>query len=247
MRLLRTRVLVLLVDDSATQGQRSAHALEAAGFRVRLAANGREALDQARRWRPDVIVSDVLMPIMDGFALCREVRRDDDLKDVPLVLHTMTYLDPRDEEFGLGLGATRFVLKPSDSAQLVAEVRAVLDAGHVANRAQAAVDDQTFLIGYSERLAAKLEDKVAELEEAYRLLERQSEEKLQQAQQEIAERTRAEEAIRQSEARKAAILEAALDCIVTIDHTGGSPSSTRPPSAPSGIAGPTFWVKSWPS
>jgi diguanylate cyclase (GGDEF)-like protein/PAS domain S-box-containing protein len=216
----RTRALVLLVDDSATQGQRSALALETAGFRVRLATNGREAMDQARRWRPDVIVSDLLMPIMDGFALCREVRRDDDLKDVPLVLHTMTYLDPRDEEFGLGIGATRFLLKSSDPAQLVAEVRAALDAGHIANRAQATVDDQTFLTGYSQRLAAKLEDKVAELEDAYRLLERKSEEKLQQAQQEIAEHARAEEAMRQSEARKAAILEAALDCIVTIDQDG---------------------------
>src|SRR6266702_471088 len=82
----RARALVLLVDDSPTQGQRAAQALEAAGFRVRRATNGREAMDEARRWHPDVIVSDVLMPIMDGFALCREVRRDEALKMVPLVL-----------------------------------------------------------------------------------------------------------------------------------------------------------------
>jgi PAS domain S-box-containing protein len=219
MDMPRSRALVLLVEDSATQSQRSAQALEAAGFRVRLATNGRDALDQARRWRPNVIVSDVLMPIMDGFALCREVRRDDDLGQIPLVLHTMTFVDPRDEEFGLGLGATRFVLKSADPADLVAEVRSVLDAGHVSDL-PAVVDDRGFLTGYSERLAAKLEDKVAELEQAYRLLEQQSQEKLRLAQAEIQQRTHAEGLIRQSEARKAAILETALDAIITIDQDG---------------------------
>jgi signal transduction histidine kinase len=197
----RARALVLLVDDSPTQGQRAAQALEVAGFRVRRATNGREAMDEARRWHPDVIVSDVLMPIMDGFALCREVRRDEALKMVPLVLHTMTFVDPRDEEFGLGLGATRFMLKSTDPAPLVAEVRSVLEAGHMTNRAQTALDDERFLAGYSERMAAKLEEKVAELEDAYRLLEQQSLEKLRLAQLEIAQRTHAEEMIRQSEAQ----------------------------------------------
>src|SRR5437870_2744426 len=107
----RPGALVLLVDGSATQAQQWTPTLRAAGFRVCLAVNGRAAMDQARRWRPDVIVSDVLMPVMDGFALCRELRRDNDLMRTPLVLHTTTYLDPHDEEFALGLGATRFVLK----------------------------------------------------------------------------------------------------------------------------------------
>jgi len=220
MQVGRTRSVVLVVDDSATQGQRSAQELEAAGFRVRTAVNGRDALEQARRWRPDVIVSDVLMPVMDGFALCREVRRDQTLAHVPLILHTMTYLDPRDEEFALGLGATRFVLKPSDPRQLVAEVYAALGTGHTPIASATAVDEQAFLKGYSERLAAKLEDKVAELEHAYRELEFQSQEELRRAQQELVERTRTENAIRQSDAVKGAIFAATLDCVVTIDDAG---------------------------
>ena len=56
--------------------KRAAQTLEAVGYRVQLASNGRDALVQARRWHPDVILSDVLMPVMDGFALCRELRRD---------------------------------------------------------------------------------------------------------------------------------------------------------------------------
>jgi diguanylate cyclase (GGDEF)-like protein/PAS domain S-box-containing protein len=177
VELARTRALVLLVDDSATQAQRSSDALEAAGFRVRLAANGREALQDARRSRPDVIVSDVLMPVMDGFALCREVRREPALARVPIVLHTMTFLDPRDEEFALGLGATRFVLKPTDPADMVAEVRAALAAGPALIKVSppaSAVEDNAFLQDYNQRLAAKLEEKVAELEDAYHLLEQQS-------------------------------------------------------------------------
>lgn len=220
MEVSRTRALVLLVDDSPTQGQRSAHALEAAGYRVRLASNGRDALEQTRRWRPDVIVSDVLMPVMDGFALCRELRRDTDLARVPLILHTMTYIDQRDEEFALGLGATRFVLKPSDPTQLVEEVRAALATAHLPKTPIGAVNDDAFLKGYSQRLAAKLEDKVLELEQAYRELELQTQEKLRHAELELAERARAEQVIRQTEARAAAVLEAALDCIVTIDHAG---------------------------
>jgi len=175
VELARTRSLVLLVDDSPTQSRRSAEALEVAGFRVRLARNGREALEDARRWRPDVIVSDVLMPVMDGFALCREVRREPALARVPIVLHTMTFLDPRDEEFALGLGATRFVLKPTNPADLVAEVRAALSAGPAnVSPSDSTVEDNAFLQGYNQRLAAKLEEKVAELEDAYKRLEQQS-------------------------------------------------------------------------
>ena len=175
MDLARTRALVLLVDDSPTQALRSAEALETAGFRVRLASNGREALEDALRWRPDVIVSDVLMPVMDGFALCREVRREPALARVPIVLHTMTFLDPRDEEFALGLGATRFVLKPTNPADLVAEVRAALSAAPTGVSPPATTDeDNAFLQSYNQRLAAKLEEKVAELEDAYHRLEQQS-------------------------------------------------------------------------
>src|SRR5690349_16150129 len=159
MTVQRTRSVVLLVDDSPTQARRAAQALEAAGFRVQLANNGREALEKARYWRPDVIVSDILMPVMDGFALCREVRRDAAVGDVPIVLHTITYIDAKDEEFARALGATRFVLKPTDPADLVDEVREALATGHVTDQAAPTVDNEAFLQGYSERLAAKLEDK----------------------------------------------------------------------------------------
>src|SRR5262245_27280072 len=66
----RSRALILLVDDSQTQALVMSQALQSAGFRSRVAHNGVEALEEARKWRPDLIISDVLMPEMDGFALC---------------------------------------------------------------------------------------------------------------------------------------------------------------------------------
>src|SRR3981081_2004740 len=89
----------------------------------------------------------------------------------------MTFLDPRDEEFALGLGATRFVLKPTNPDDLVAEVRTALAAGPTLIKVSppaSSVEDNAFLQGYNQRLAAKLEEKVAELEDAYHRLEQQS-------------------------------------------------------------------------
>lgn len=170
MTVQRSRSLVLLVDDSPTQARRNSLVLEAAGFRVQLANNGREALEKARRWHPDVIVSDILMPVMDGFSLCREVRKDAEMGEVPIVLHTLTYVDSKDEELALAVGATRFVLKSSDPAYLVDEVKQALAGGHAREQAAAVMDNEAFLQGYSERLAAKLEDKVTELEAANKWL-----------------------------------------------------------------------------
>jgi signal transduction histidine kinase len=186
MTVQRSRSLVLLVDDSPTQARRTSLVLEAAGFRVQLANNGREALEKARRWRPDVIVSDILMPVMDGFSLCREVRKDTEVGEVPIVLHTLTYVDSKDEELALAVGATRFVLKSSDPADLVDEVKQALAGGHARDQAAETLDNEAFLRGYSERLAAKLEDKVTELEAANQRLE-----------QRVRERTRELEAANQ--------------------------------------------------
>ncbi|MBI4505632.1 MAG: response regulator [Chloroflexi bacterium] len=180
MNAQRSRALVMVVDDSTTQAQKMAQALEAAGFRTRLAQNGRDALEQARRWRPDVIVSDILMPVMDGFALCREVRRDPELAQVPVVLYTITYVDPKDEEFARGIGASRFLVKPKDPEALVQEIRMALANGHTASATAPAGpgDEAAFVAAYSERLAAKLEEKITDLEAANRQLSQHYEEAL---------------------------------------------------------------------
>jgi CheY-like chemotaxis protein len=89
------------------------------GHEVVSVRNGQEALDAARANRFDVIVSDLLMPRMDGFQLIRELREDPQLSDIPIVIYTATYTDAKDEALVYRLGADRFLIKPADSEDLL--------------------------------------------------------------------------------------------------------------------------------
>ena len=129
----RTRIevrmsAILIVDDLEQNRYLLRAMLTASGDEVLEAANGAEALELARRTRPDLIISDILMPQMDGFALCRECKRDEQLRDIPFVFYTATYTDPRDEALALQLGAARFIIKPVESEDFIAIVREVLQA-----------------------------------------------------------------------------------------------------------------------
>ena len=91
-----TALHILIAEDSATQAQRLQHILEQHGYRVTAAANGRLALEAAQRSKPALIISDVIMPEMNGYELCGRVKADTRLSDVPVVLVT-TLSDPHDE------------------------------------------------------------------------------------------------------------------------------------------------------
>src|SRR6185437_6161101 len=99
--------------------------LERQGYQVTVAANGRLALEAAQRAKPVLIISDVVMPEMDGYELCSRVKADASLRDVPVVLVT-TLSDPHDVIRGLECRADNFILKPYDSDQLVHRVQFVL-------------------------------------------------------------------------------------------------------------------------
>jgi DNA-binding response OmpR family regulator len=120
-----TKQHILIAEDSATQAQRLQHILEQQGYRVTAAANGRLALQAARRDRPALIISDVIMPEMNGYELCRQVKADTRLGDVPVVLVT-TLSDPHDVIRGLECRADNFILKPYDASQLLHRITFVL-------------------------------------------------------------------------------------------------------------------------
>jgi CheY-like chemotaxis protein len=100
-----------VVVDDVEEGRYLLRAiLQGSGYRVTMAGNGQAALEAARKDPPDVIVSDVLMPKMDGFALCRAWMLDATLKDIPFLFYSATYTHPEDVTLALDMGAMRYLI-----------------------------------------------------------------------------------------------------------------------------------------
>ena len=119
------RLEILIAEDSPTQAQRLRHILEQQGYVVTVAANGRLALEEAQRLKPALIISDVVMPEMDGYELCRQLKASPNLEDVPLILVT-TLSDPQDVIRGLECRADNFIIKPYEERYLLSRIQFVL-------------------------------------------------------------------------------------------------------------------------
>jgi DNA-binding response OmpR family regulator len=113
---------ILLVEDDASVREAVTMALEGDGHRVSTAAAGDEAIERWRQVRPDLVLLDVMLPVMDGFEVCRRIRAFD---QVPIILLTAR-ADPIDVVVGLESGADDYVTKPFETRVLLARVRAVL-------------------------------------------------------------------------------------------------------------------------
>ena len=96
---------ILIVDDIEENRYMLESLIKGFGFKPISASNGAEALGLALSNPPDIIISDILMPVMDGYTLCREWKKDKVLKNIPFVFYTATYTHPKDEEFAMNLGA----------------------------------------------------------------------------------------------------------------------------------------------
>jgi two-component system, sensor histidine kinase and response regulator len=118
-------VRILIAEDSPTQAQRLRHILEQQGYEVGVAANGRLALAMAPQFAPALIITDVVMPEMDGYELSRQIKTDPKLGNTPIILVT-TLSDPQDVIRGLECRADNFILKPYDERDLLARVQYVL-------------------------------------------------------------------------------------------------------------------------
>ncbi|MBL9147420.1 MAG: response regulator [Phycisphaerae bacterium] len=162
---------ILIADDRAENRYLLEQILQSAGHSVTSTADGAAFLDEARRQRYDLFVSDILMPGMDGFALCRALKSDPTLASVPFVFYTATYTDPKDEQFALSLGADRFLVKPVEPDTLIAIVEELGAAP--ARRAAARTEsgsETVFLQQYNRTLIEKLESKMLELEKTHAAL-----------------------------------------------------------------------------
>jgi len=194
---------VLVVDDKEDNLYLLRALLEGHKYEVVTAGQGADALEKARQNPPDLIISDILMPVMDGFALCREWKKDERLKAIPFVFYTATYTDERDREFALSLGADRFIVKPEEPDAFMTIIRSTIrqvenkltapakpTVGTAARRSTEVPgeEDVVTLKQYNEALIRRVEAKMAQLEQAKRDLE-----------QELDERRRTEQALRASE------------------------------------------------
>jgi len=158
---------ILIVDDQKVNRDLLEAYLAEFNHQVVSVANGKEALDQLRGQRFDIIISDILMPGMDGFQLCRSVKKDINLKVIPFVFCTATYGEREDEELALRLGADKFLRKPIDPDELNEIIdrlaRENEERGIELSVKEPENGKEVFKL-YNERLIHKLEEKVVELE-----------------------------------------------------------------------------------
>jgi two-component system sensor histidine kinase/response regulator len=118
-------VKILVAEDSRTQAEQLSHSLTSEGYHVRIAGNGIEALALARKDRPGLIISDVMMPLMDGYEMCRTIKEDSSLRGIPVIILT-SLSDPRDVLLGIEAGVDYYVTKPWSGDSLLTTIRKVL-------------------------------------------------------------------------------------------------------------------------
>ncbi len=116
---------ILIVDDEQDILELIRHTLNKEGFEVHVAVNGQQAIEKAKKLLPDLILMDVMMPVMDGMEACRLIKDDASIKDIPIV-----FLTARSEEFaelaGFEAGADDYIAKPIRSRVLLSRIKAIL-------------------------------------------------------------------------------------------------------------------------
>ncbi|MEH6812753.1 MAG: EAL domain-containing protein [Motiliproteus sp.] len=118
---------ILVVDDESFTLELLRIQLQDAGYLVSTADNGKVALDKIHRSPPDLVISDILMPVMDGFGLCRQLRAEPELRALPIIFYSSHFLDPEDQKLAFRLGVSHYLISPQDFPHLLDTVDAVLN------------------------------------------------------------------------------------------------------------------------
>jgi len=170
------------------------------GYNVISAVNGKDALEKLQAEKEiDLIISDILMPVMDGFMFCENVKRDEKLRNIPFVFSTASFIEEKDEALALKLGAKKFIRKPfepSEFLELVQELLKDVDNGKIKRQEISLKNGNEVNRLYNERLVEKLEKKVLALEN------------------EITERKQAEEALQRSSSLLSSVIESPENIII---------------------------------
>jgi PAS domain S-box-containing protein/putative nucleotidyltransferase with HDIG domain len=165
---------ILIVDDREENLYLLETLLKGSGYEVISAKDGLEALAKLKEEPIDLIISDILMPRMDGFQLCRECNKDDSLKKMPFIFYTATYTDKKDEEFALSLGADRFIVKPQEPEIFLKLLKEAIEEhkkGALVAPKEPIKEEEIFFEKYNKRLVHKLEKKMLDLKKSNRAIQ----------------------------------------------------------------------------
>src|SRR3990170_2640555 len=196
----------LVVDDNVPDRKILRANLEHHGYEVIEAEDGQAGLEEAHRQKPDLIISDALMPKMDGFQFLRAVKNEDPLKSIPFVFYSAVYTGYKEAELAIALGAEAFIIKPKDPEEFWTELCDVLDDYHQQKEKPLAPklieQEKEYLTKYSHIVATKLEETVHKLT------------------REIEERKKAEEALWKTTSRLESLVKASPLAIISLDTQG---------------------------
>jgi CheY-like chemotaxis protein len=155
---------VLILDDVATARKLLRAQLEREGLFVVEAKDGVQGLAKLNAGKIDAVIADVFMQGMDGYRFCHEVRQNEQLRNLPIIIYTATYTSGEDEKLSRDLGADKYLRKPASSKELLQALHEVT-AGKQDTLSKVPLAETDLLKQYSERLVAKLEEKNNELAE----------------------------------------------------------------------------------
>jgi len=158
---------ILVVEDTEDARILLVDQLEVQGYEVDSAVNGSDALEKALASPPGMIISDILMPEMDGFEFCKKVKKSQQLSNIPFVFYTATYTEKVDQEFALALGAVRFIIKPEEPGELLKIINEVINENEnqdFVNIKQVQIDDTEIEAQHVDALSRKLDKKIDDLE-----------------------------------------------------------------------------------
>ena len=228
---------ILIVEDSPTQAEKLKFILEMEDYQVSIARNGKEALSLLSKSRPTAVISDIVMPEMNGYELCRQIKANKDLSSIPVILLTVLS-DPSDVVKALECGADNFLTKPYEERHLLSRLQYFLINHELRRTESISMGLEIFFHGQklvinSDRLqilnlllstyeaAVQKNDELTKVQEELKRLNERLEEKVEERtadlKVEVIERKQVEDALRESEERYRSILEAIEEGYFEVD------------------------------
>ncbi len=160
---------ILIVEDADYFRELLEATLIHRGYVVVSARDGVEALEKIKKQEPSLILADIMMPRMDGFALAQKIRSNPKTEKIPILFISATFISQEDIDFALSLGAVTFLEKPVDAQELLLTVGEILTGSDI--EIPEPLSDESFHRGYRKRLESKLKQKYDQIIRAQRLVE----------------------------------------------------------------------------